>query len=226
MAQPLSRPAWAGQICFLAAEGALYAALLALDLTGSSSTPVRYAAICLCAGAAALLLGRDWLIPLALVLTLGADTFLLLLDEHYLLGVLLFCLVQTLYAARLAAAHGGALLLPRLVLFAAALAALWLLDALVPLTAASAWSFSQLTLSALEAPFVRRLVPGGALLAWGLGLFWCCDVCVGIYNAAPFLPALPLEGLIPLASFGMWLFYLPAQVLIVLSLWRYPPRKG
>ena len=222
----LPRPSQVGRACFLVSEATLYAALLVLDLSGRSSTPVRYAAICLCAGTALLLYRRDWLIPLALALTLGADTFLLLRSDHFLLGVLLFCVVQTLYAGRLTAAAGGRSLLPRLFLFIGALAVLGALGALSPLTAASACSFSQLTVNTLQALALRRSIPGGVLLAWGLTLFWCCDLCVGIFNASSFLPALALGRLVDLASFGMWLFYLPAQVLIVLALWHYPRKKG
>ena len=49
---------------------------------------------------------------------------------------------------------------------------------------------------------------------FGLTLFIGCDVCVGAFNAAPGL--LP-DGLCRFAAVGMWLFYLPSQVLISLS---------
>lgn len=52
-----------------------------------------------------------------------------------------------------------------------------------------------------------------ALFAWGLSLFVCCDVCVGLWNLSVPLPPALLE----FARVGMWLFYLPSQVLIVLS---------
>ena len=39
-----------------------------------------------------------------------------------------------------------------------------------------------------------------------------CDVCVGLFNVLP--PASPLYAAV---SVGMWLFYLPSQVLITLS---------
>ena len=51
----------------------------------------------------------------------------------------------------------------------------------------------------------------------GLLLFVGCDLCVGLHNLAG-IPA-------PLAAFarvGMWLFYLPSQVLITLSI---PPKE-
>ena len=53
----------------------------------------------------------------------------------------------------------------------------------------------------------------GRLFVLGLVLFFCCDLCVGVHNAPGLFPA----GLTAFARVGMWLFYLPAQVLITLS---------
>ena len=51
-----------------------------------------------------------------------------------------------------------------------------------------------------------------ALCALGLTLFVGCDACVGLFNALP-----AHSPLYPAVSVGMWLFYLPSQVLIALS---------
>ena len=61
----------------------------------------------------------------------------------------------------------------------------------------------------------QLLARGGRGRMFGLGLllFVGCDVCVGLHNLAG-LPA-PLSAF---AQVGMWLFYLPSQVLIVLSI--------
>ena len=89
---------------FLAAEAALYAAFLALDLTGGGPTvAVKYGGILLCVafalGAAAR--GGDRLVPLALALTALADWFLLVRNDHYAVGVAVFLCVQTVYLLRL-----------------------------------------------------------------------------------------------------------------------------
>ncbi len=57
------------------------------------------------------------------------------------------------------------------------------------------------------------------LFAAGLWLFLLCDVCVGLRNQPSLLP-----GLAGAAQAGMWLFYLPGQVLLVLS--GFPKRRG
>ena len=51
------------------------------------------------------------------------------------------------------------------------------------------------------------------LFALGLTLFVGCDVCVGAFNSPGLAPA----GAYQFAQVGMWLFYLPSQVLIALS---------
>ena len=56
------------------------------------------------------------------------------------------------------------------------------------------------------------------LFAAGLWLFLLCDVCVGLRNQPSLLP-----GLAGAAQAGMWLFYLPGQVLLVLS--GFPKRR-
>ena len=47
----------------------------------------------------------------------------------------------------------------------------------------------------------------------GLCVFLCCDICVGLHNISAELP----EWLRRAADIGMWTFYLPSQVMLVLS---------
>lgn len=55
------------------------------------------------------------------------------------------------------------------------------------------------------------------LFAVGLSLFLGCDVCVGLHNFGTVLNvALPM-WLVAFASYAMWAFYLPSQVLITCS---------
>ena len=61
--------------------------------------------------------------------------------------------------------------------------------------------------------------PRGRLFGAGLALFACCDLCVGLYNLAGAVP----PAAYAFARVGMWLFYLPSQVLIVCS--GFPERK-
>lgn len=201
---------------FLAAEAVLWAAFLYLDLFrgGAGTVPLKYAGVVLCFlfSLRAAARGGDKLTAAALGLTVGADLFLLVLDRYYLLGVALFCAVQGCYLARISRSGGGRTLWPlRLGLCAAALGALALLELLDPLNALSLVYFANFFCNVLQAS--RLSGRKNRCFFLGLLLFLCCDVCVGMFNQAGLVPG-------PLAAFagvGMWLFYLPGQVLIALS---------
>lgn len=212
---------------FVGTETVLYAAFLLLDLTGGSagvSTGLKYAGVLLCLAFALSHLrpGRIHaaLTAAALAFTVLADLFLLVLNRWYLAGVLSFWVVQGLWLARVRRTGGWPLprcLTVRLALPAAALLALFALHALSPLNAAAAVYFSQLLANAAESRTMVRAQPWGWKFHLGLLLFIGCDVCVGLHNltAAAGL-SLPL-WLGQAAAVGMWLFYLPSQVLLALS---------
>lgn len=200
---------------FLAAEGALYAAFLALDLTGRGglSVPVKYAGILLCLGFSLLICTRwkgDRLIPIALALTAGADWFLLVRNDHYAVGIALFLCVQTAYYLRLRrmGADSGWPLRSALALGAGL--GLYALNLASPVNLLAGMYFSQLVSNTVLAWTVKGRPR--RLFAVGLTLFVGCDLCVGLFNALP--AAAPLY---PAVSVGMWFFYLPSQTLIALS---------
>lgn len=209
-------------LVFLCTQAGLYSAFLTLDLlqVGSGwSTALKYGSILLC-----FLLscggGQDpdrRLVRAALGVTLLADLFLLVLGRWYLAGVGAFCVVQALYFVRLRRLRGGRVwprLLLRLALSAAVLLVAERFSALEPLTVLSVFYFTQLAANALESLFPGRRY---AAFSAGLVLFVCCDLCVGLQNLSAFLPVSGHGGLFAFARVGMWLFYLPSQVLITLS---------
>ena len=181
---------------FLGLEAALYAVFLTMDLTGGSGDPVKYASIAVCLVFSVLFAcrGGSRLMPAAMALTLGADTFLLLLNDHYGAGVALFCGVQALYLVRICRRNGGR--------------TLWPLRLVSPLNLLAAVYFTNFLLNACQAVPLRS-----PLFSVGLWLFLLCDVCVGIRNQPELFPG----WLAAFAQVGMWLFYLPGQVLLVLS---------
>lgn len=211
---------------FLGAETCLYIAFLYCDLTGcwAAGTALKYAAILLC-----LLLSLDnrsrkdgRLVSLALALTALADLFLLVLNQNYALGVALFCPVQLIYALRLRrAAARPAPLWPRLLFSGGALAALAFTGSLTVLSGLVCLYFPQLVCNAAES---LALPPGlqNRLFSAGLWLFLCCDICVGLHNLLPLLPG-SFPAIAAFAQIAMWAFYLPSQVLIVLSASRRFP---
>lgn len=204
------RPGYGLTSTFLSVEGVVYAAFLILDLTGQGgqTVSIKYAGILLCLAFA--LTGGDRLVPLALALTAGADWFLLVRNDHYAAGIALFLCVQTVYFLRLRRAGAGDGWPVRSGLALGLGAGVYALNMASPLNLAAALYFSQLASNALLAWTLR-----GAhwrAFALGLTLFAGCDICVGLFNVLP--AASPLY--FP-ASIGMWLFYLPSQVLIALS---------
>lgn len=198
---------------------ALWLVFLFLDLTRMADTTfIKFAAICLCALTA--LTGVNTadgkLVAGALCLTVAADLFLLVRDDHLLFGLLLFLAVQSLYALRLYRLRPHPRRAPLLYL-RAGLALVWAVLFVIEPTLRLLWTaalyFLNLCLNAIDAcALTRKGVPLGKFAA-GLLLFLCCDLCVGGWNIALFLPDAPAE----FVRVGMWLFYLPSQVLIVLS---------
>lgn len=200
---------------FLTVEAILYAAFLVWDVTigGRGSNPIKFAGILLCLVYALYLghLGGSRLVPAALALTALADVFLLLLDADYALGILLFCAVQGLYFVRIVRSGGRSLWGLRLGLFLLSLVVLNLLGLLIPLNILALFYFTNFFCNALASlgcsGWPRRL------FSMGLWLFLCCDLCVGLFQNPQLVP----PAMSPFVSVGMWLFYLPAQVLITLS---------
>lgn len=199
---------------FLAAEAVLYAAFLTLDLLGRGGQTIwlKYAGILLCLIVALLsaLRGGDRWVAAALAFTAGADVFLLVLNRHYAVGVLLFLCVQTCYLVCLRRAGTSAALWLRAGLPLLLGLGLYCLRMATPLNLLSVLYFSQLLSNAALAWTLhgRRW----RLFALGLTLFVGCDLCVGLFNSGLVSPALYRA-----VSVGMWAFYLPSQVLIALS---------
>jgi len=208
-------------LAFAAAEAALYAAFLTLDLTGWSGPDValKYTGILLCLifSLFCAAKGGDRLVPPALLLTALADLLLLVVNSFYALGVLIFLGAQSVYLIRLRLAARRSWWLLRSVLPLLAALALYALDLASPLNLLAGLYFSQLLINAVLA----WTLPGRRwkLFVVGLSLFIGCDLCVGAFNS----PGLVPPGLYQFAAVGMWLFYLPSQVLIALS--ALPPKE-
>ena len=201
-------------VAFTAAEGLLYLSFLILDLSGRGGETLwlKYAGILLCLVFATFcaLRGEDRLVAPALLFTAGADWFLLIRNEHLLLGVALFLCVQTLYYLRLHRAGGcRKLLWLRLTLAVVFTLAPFLIPGMAtPLNLLAMLYFSQL----MSNTVLAWTLPDMRIFALGLTLFVGCDLCVGLFNILP--TASPLFSA---ASVGMWFFYLPSQVFIALS---------
>lgn len=199
---------------FLSAEGVLYALFLALDLTGrgSQTISIKYAGILLCLLFSLLCAARggNRLVPPALALTACADWFLLVRNDRYALGIILFLCVQTVYLLRLRRVGTGSGWFLRSSLALGTGVAVYAAGLAAPLNLLAALYFSQLLSNTALAWTLRG--KRWRIFALGLTLFVGCDVCVGLFNVLA-----RSSPLYPAVSVGMWLFYLPSQVLIALS---------
>ncbi len=199
---------------FLSVEGVVYAVFLVLDLTGrgGQTISIKYAGVLLCLAYALLCAskGGDWLVPIALAFTAGADWFLLVRNDHYPVGIALFLCVQTVYFVLLRRAGAGSGYVLRSGLALGAGLAVYAAGMASPTNLLAALYFSQL----LSNTALAWTLKGRRWRAFALGLtlFVGCDVCVGLFNALS-----PGSRLYSAVSVGMWLFYLPSQVLIALS---------
>ena len=175
-----------------------------MDLSKIDSTYVKYAGIILCLIYAIYNRKKNRII--AMSFTLIADFFLLVLNSHYEIGLLSFIIVQITYFYFLGNIDKGYfnmfLLIRGFVAIAGGLILL-LLNNLTLLNELVLIYFSNLVLNAIQS-----YLCGQKTLTIGLILFICCDICVGLHN---------INAALSLATFLMWVFYLPSQVLIVIS---------
>ena len=197
---------------FICAEAALYLAFTVMDvLAAGDSRWIKFAGIALCFVVSALLSARggEVLVTVAVGLSAAAELLLLIMDAHYAVGVMLFVVAQILYFVRIYRANGRKSAWPlRLFLFMAAVAIMAQFGLLSPLDLLAGAYFSFFACNVMQASGSDN-----KLFFAGLCLFLCCDVCVGLHN----MPAVLPDWLQSAARIGMWTFYLPSQVMIVLS---------
>lgn len=211
-------------IAFIVFESAIYCAFNVITLgAGIGTDLIKYLAIIVCFLVSVLncFYGKKdcIFVAAAMFFTVIADLFLLALDDYYPAGIASFIVVQAIHFARIYVTRkkipivSGAV---RLVIVAAILITLGVTGSLTAVSALSAIYFPQLVMNAVDSAFLIKKSKRFLLLMIGLILFIGCDACVGLDNFAEVginIPAAALEIINP----AIWLFYLPSQVLIVLS---------
>lgn len=216
-----NRPVYA----LLMLEAALYITFLAFDLFFAKwrlvSSILKYAGILLCPAIAVLLRRNAWdrqdsiCLLCALVFTCAADLFLLLINKP-VSGILLFCTAHLFYIRRYSAAWFNPAVYLTLFAIAVCLAANSFMEGF-PLRNALAGIYGMLLLSvfilgsASSLPRINR-----RLVVTGMALFLLCDIHVALFNLLG-----ARHPYYPFASFLMWFFYLPAQVLLAVSGYAY-----
>ena len=198
----MKRSAW---IAFLVAEAILYCSFLFLDLQTETDTKwLKFFTILLISVVS--FWSGDKIIHAALCLTAAADVFLLVLDQWYGIGIFLFFIVQLLYSVHL---RSKTILRFQIVLITASFI-ITLLTKQIELFAIG--YITVFLLNLIHAASYAAQLKGrqSALFFLGLLLFFCCDLCVGYYNIGS-------GSVWAFARVAMWGFYLPGQILILLS---------
>ncbi|MBZ9687035.1 lysoplasmalogenase family protein [Clostridium estertheticum] len=170
---------------------------------------------------------RDvFLLQLALFITAIADLCLVIFD-FYILGVVLFSLVQITYSVRYASKKPKATLIKFLIIFLCIAfsycTANIFIEEINILFPVSLFYFICLLFSVSGAivAFKDNLYPSPSkyMIVFGMIFFLLCDICVALSNLSGLLPLIGHSmGLVQhISSLLIWFFYLPSQLLLALS---------
>lgn len=211
-------------VFFLIAEAILY--YFILTTVGQTLVITSYLSIVLCFLFALQGIKRKVLMVAGLACTVGADFCLVVCDPiQRLWGMVFFLGAQTLYAIHLHRKQkNNALLIARILLTVTAeiIAALVLKENLDALAMVSMAYYANLIMNMVVA-FTQW--HRNKLLPIGFVLFILCDTIIGLQVASGgYLPIAEGSWLYDLIFSGFntaWMFYLPSQVLIALSVLKY-----
>ncbi len=210
---------------FVLAEAAIYITFLIYDFAiDRNLIYLKYAGILTCLAFAAIgiiFYGKDAItVTAALTFTSISDLFILVLFKHLEAGLCTFIITQLIYFARIYLINGKKPYISLGVRAVAVAVSLIVLGALNQLNSAvvvlCCIYFPQLVINAAESAFLIKINKKYLLFFIGLVLFTLCDICVGTYNLSRVGANLPAD-IVEFARLAIWIFYLPAQVLIVLS---------
>ena len=152
------------------------------------------------------------LIAFGLFATFVADFFATLIGRRmsmtaYLCGAACFCIVELIYAAYLRGGRGAVIM--RAVMVAAGLIVLGAMGALKPDRILGVTNEMLILANVIDAWTARRFTPP-MLFRIGITLFFACDTSIIIRSLAS-------GSIRTAAAFSVWVFYIPAQLLITLA---------
>lgn len=234
---------------FLALEFALYISFLYFDFSknnSSISSLIKYTSIFMCLLFVFIPVKKElnstnikdtFILRFALIFTFISDYFLLFTDK-IVVGILTFIVVQLLYLIRIYNWKLDASLIDRskkplyLYFFRNILSTILVLIPIciflrkpsldtILIILLAAFYFISLLLNFIDTINISPKTRSKRvkIFATGLLLFLLCDINVGLFNLAYYIPINPFIyiKLYNISSIAMWLFYLPSQVLISLS---------
>lgn len=206
-----------------------------------SSNRIKFISIILCFIIS--LLGKEYglgvndvfLLRLGLFITIIADLFLLVLDSHFILGVFLFSIVQIIYIIRydnkknyLKVKKFTSLLLILIFMYGIINSFIVKIDFLIVIGFYYAITLLTSLIKSIKAcKYKIYPSPNRYMIVIAMVLFLLCDINVLLYNIRDFisLPSQIGNIIYNISSISMWLFYLPSQVLLSLSGYKFPITK-
>lgn len=224
---------------FLAVETICYIIFICMDLFNYNSNDVKFLSILICLITVFYFARKtnNRIIIIPFMFTVLADVHLLILDDYYVFGTILFCIVQLCYAARIMFKYNSEndsvgnfinslkvresdlfniiTVVIRILIYSIVMISLYINNQINALTVFALLSYTLLFTNVLFSLISVKKIKNGFLFFIGLLLFLLCDTCVGIKNIDMFynFPSDILKS----ASILIWIFYLPSQVLLALS---------
>ena len=166
------------------------------------------------------------LLQWGMFITVIADLCLVVLN-YYILGIIFFSMVQIIYSVRYTAERLNATLINffivfQFIIFSYLIVSIFIKEINILIPVSLFYSICLLTSvnKAIKA-FNSNLYPSPNkyMIVFGMILFLLCDICVAISNITETLPSTAdfIMRFQLVASFLIWVFYLPSQLLLALS---------
>lgn len=169
---------------------------------------------------------RIVLLQIGLFITIFADLFLLLLNRNYILGVALFSIVQILNSIRYDLTKARKTFKNFIIMFLILLLVYFSVEVDF-LFLIVIYYIICLLISTIRGigVYIYGLYPSPnkEIIALGMIFFLLCDINVGLYNIIGYLNSIGKCTNLSSTIFPIWiwLFYLPSQILLSLSEYRF-----
>ncbi len=229
-------------IIYILIQILVYISFMTIDITQSSlysaSSFLKFSGIALCFLFTILYYSRNCdrkdihVLRFALLFTVISDLFILILD-YYLIGLVTFCIVQSLYLIRLGKwrkdlkiGDTAAIILKNFVrnLIITSIVLLILIVIKIKLEwliIISCYYFISILFNVIDAILLaaKSKHKNKVIFAGSMILFILCDINVGFFNLSDFIfiSSKWFTLLYSFSTIAMWMFYLPAQLGISLS---------
>lgn len=216
----------------------LYFTFLYIDLFNSQylqvSNNIKFASIILCFSISLLSKNNAFdpynikLLQLGLFLTIIADFFLLIVNDYYEIGIAIFSVVQITYSIRYDIRYKRNTIKKYFVILAILFSTYVVVNSFVKI--ALLVPISLFYGICLMTNVYKSIIiythkiypkPNGSMVAIGMFFFLLCDINVALYNIIR-TTYFQFNTLLHQISFvSMWLFYLPSQILLSLSGYKF-----